>query len=50
MQVIKLDSLYFESLSAAQIKQFERRRNTVLRPIAKSDRGIYVHLIRRKVN
>ncbi|SAL00335.1 type IV secretion/conjugal transfer ATPase [Caballeronia arationis] len=50
MQVIKLDGLYFESLSAAQIKQFERRRNTVLRSIANSDRGIYVHLIRRKVN
>ena len=50
MQVIKLDGLYFESLSAAQIKQFERRRNTVLRSIANSDRGMYVHLIRRKVN
>ena len=49
LQVIKLDGLYFESLNAEQIKQFERQRNTVLRSIANSDRGIYVHLIRRKV-
>ncbi|MEN9119347.1 type VI secretion protein, partial [Xanthomonas euvesicatoria] len=48
VQVIKLDGLYFESLTAEQIKQFERRRNTVLRSIANSDRGVYVHLIRRK--
>lgn len=48
LQVIKLDGLYFESLSAEQIKQFERQRNTVLRSLANSDRGIYVHLIRRK--
>ncbi|MDM0015050.1 type VI secretion protein [Variovorax sp. J22P168] len=50
VQVIKLEGLYFESLSAAQIKQAERIRNTVLRSIANSDRGIYVHLVRRKVN
>jgi len=50
VQVIKLDGLYFESLSASQIKQFEHQRNTVLRSIANSDRGIYVHLIRRKFN
>src|SRR3954469_8417294 len=50
VQVIKIDGLYFESLSAEQIKQFERRRNTVLRSIANSDRGVYVHLIRRKVS
>jgi len=50
VQVIKIDGLYFESLSAEQIKQFERRRNTVLRSIANSDMGVYVHLIRRKVN
>lgn len=50
VQVIKVDGLYFESLSDEQIKQFERRRNTVLRSIANSDRGVYVHLIRRKVN
>lgn len=50
LQVIKLDGLYFDSLSAEQIKQFERQRNTVLRSIANSDRGIYVHLIRRKVH
>ncbi|KDR27179.1 type VI secretion protein [Caballeronia zhejiangensis] len=50
VQVIELDGLYFESFSAAQIKQFERRRNTVLRSIANSDRGVYVHLIRRKIN
>ncbi|MDB5795635.1 MAG: virB4, partial [Noviherbaspirillum sp.] len=49
VQVIKIDGLYFESLSAEQIQQFERRRNTVLRSIANSDRGVYVHLIRRKV-
>lgn len=50
VQVIKLDGLYYESLSAKQIKQFENQRNTVLRSIANSDRGIYVHLIRRKLN
>jgi type IV secretion system protein VirB4 len=50
VQVIKLDGLYFESLTAEQIRQFERRRNTVLRSIANSDRGVYVHLIRRRVN
>ena len=50
VQVIKIDGLYFESLSDEQIRQFERRRNTVLRSIASSDRGIYVHLIRRKLN
>jgi len=50
IQVIKLDGLYFESLSVEQIKQFERQRNTVLRSLANSDRGIYVHLIRRKVH
>lgn len=50
VQVVKVDGLYFESLSAEQIRQFESRRNTVLRSIANSDRGIYVHLIRRKVN
>lgn len=50
VQVIKLDGLYFESLSAEQIRQFERRRNTVLRSIANSDRGVYVHLIRRQMN
>jgi len=50
VQVIRVDGLYFDSLSAEQIKQFERRRNTVLRSIANSDRGVYVHLIRRKVN
>ena len=48
VQVIKLDGLYFESLSEKQIKQFEHQRNTVLRSIANSNRGIYVHLIRRK--
>ncbi|MBS7776865.1 type VI secretion protein [Acidovorax sp. CCYZU-2555] len=50
LQVIKLDGLFFDSLTFDQIKQFERRRNTVLRSIANSDRGVYVHLIRRKVN
>ncbi|WP_040126157.1 type VI secretion protein [Collimonas arenae] len=50
VQVIKLDGLYFESLSTKKIKQFENRRNTVLRSIANSDRGIYVHLIRRKLD
>jgi type IV secretion system protein VirB4 len=50
VQVIKLDGLYFESLSAQQIKQFERKRNTVLRSIANSDRAVYVHLIRKKVD
>lgn len=49
VQVIKLDGLYYESLTLQQIKQFERQRNTILRSIANSDRGIYVHLIRRKV-
>ncbi|HDR9128322.1 TPA: type VI secretion protein [Burkholderia vietnamiensis] len=50
VQVIEIDGLYFESFSAEQIKQFERRRNTVLRSIANSDRAVYVHMIRRKVN
>ena len=50
VQVIELDGLCFESFSGAQIKQFERRRHTVLRSVANSDRGVYVHLIRRKVN
>lgn len=50
VQVIKLNGLFFESLSDEQIKQFERRRNTVLRSIANSDIGIYVHLVRRKVS
>ena len=50
VQVIKLDGLYFESFTAEQIQQFERRRNTVLRSIANSDRGVYVHLVRRQVN
>lgn len=50
IQVIKLEGLYFESLTEEQIKLFERRRNTALRAIAHSDRGVYVHLIRRKVN
>ena len=48
LQVIQLDGLLFESLSDEQIKQFERRRNTVLRSIANSERGVYVHLVRRK--
>ncbi|EHP44162.1 VirB4 protein [Cupriavidus basilensis OR16] len=50
VQVVKVDGLYFDSLSAAQIRIFERRRNTVLRSIANSNRGVYVHLVRRKVN
>jgi type IV secretion system protein VirB4 len=50
VQVVKVDGLYFESLSAEQVKQFERRRNTVLRTIANSDRAVYVHLVRRKFN
>ena len=48
VQVIRIEGLHFESLTAQQIKQFEQRRNTVLRSIAGSDRGIYVHLIRKK--
>lgn len=50
VQIIKIDGLHFESLSAEQIRQFERRRNTVLRAIAGSDRVVYVHLVRRKVS
>ncbi|MEG4582204.1 hypothetical protein QUA71_21700 [Microcoleus sp. MON1_C5] len=50
VQVIKIDGLHFESYSAEQIKQFERRRNTVLRSIASPDRAVYVHLIRRKIS
>lgn len=49
LQVIKIEGLHFESYSNEQIKQFERRRNTVLRSIASPDRAIYVHLIRRKI-
>lgn len=50
VQVIKLDGLYFESLSAEQIKRYEQQRNTVLRSIANSERGVYVHLVRRKID
>ncbi|MGY2172122.1 VirB4 family type IV secretion/conjugal transfer ATPase [Pseudomonas gingeri] len=49
VQVMKLDGLYFDSLSDAQVKQFENRRNTLLRSIASSNFGIYVHVIRRKI-
>lgn len=49
VQVLKLDGLYYESLSRRQIKLFERRRNTVLRQAAASDRGIYVTMVRRRV-
>lgn len=49
VQVIKLDGLYFDSLSEAQVKQFERRRNTMLRSIASSNLGLYVHTVRRKI-
>jgi len=50
VQVIRIDGLNFESLTAQQIRQFEQRRNTALRSIASSDRGLYVHLIRRKMH
>lgn len=50
LQVIRLDGLAFESLNAEQIGGFERRRNAVLRAIASSDRTIYVHLVRRRVD
>ena len=49
VQVIKIDGLMFDSLTSAQIKLFEERRNTVLRTVASSDLAIYVHVIRRKV-
>ncbi len=49
VQVIKIDGLYFDALDNEQIKQFERLRNTALRAIANSNRGIYVHLIRKKI-
>ncbi|MDZ5461763.1 hypothetical protein [Azohydromonas lata] len=48
-QVIKIEGLYYESLSRRQIKLFERRRNTILRQAAASDRGIYVTMLRRRV-
>lgn len=50
LQVIKLDGLYFESLSAEQVKNFERQRNTVLRALASPDRLLYAHLVRRRVD
>ena len=50
VQVVKLDGLYHESRSPEQIKQFERQRNTGLRAIASSDRGIYVHVVRREID
>jgi len=50
LQVIKLDGLLFESLSAEQVRAFERRRNAVLRAIAGSDRAVYVHLVRRRAD
>lgn len=49
VQVIKIDGLYFDALDSEQIRQFERQRNTVLRAIANSNRGIYVHLVRKKI-
>lgn len=48
VQVIKVDGLLFDSLSAEQIKRFEQQRNTVLRTVASSDMTIYVHVVRRK--
>ncbi|WP_045762340.1 type VI secretion protein [Xanthomonas albilineans] len=48
VHVIKIDGIFFESLSPEEIRRFERQRNTLLRSIANSDRGIYVHLVRRK--
>lgn len=49
IQVIELDGLYFESLTRKQIRRFERDRNTVLREAAASNRGVYVHVVRRQV-
>ncbi|MDU8387927.1 MULTISPECIES: type VI secretion protein [Pseudomonas] len=49
VQVLKIDGLMFDSLSAQQIKMFEQRRNTVLRTVASSDLAIYAHVIRRKI-
>ena len=49
VQVVKIDGLLFDSLSDEQVKQFEVRRNTVLRTIASSDLALYVHVVRRKV-
>ncbi len=50
VQVIKMDGLYYESLSREQIKNFERQRNTVLRSIASPNRLLYAHLVRRRVD
>lgn len=50
VSVVKLQGRFFESLTDDQIKQFERVRNTLLRSISSSDLGIYVHLIRRKID
>ncbi|WP_232966912.1 hypothetical protein [Pseudomonas koreensis] len=49
VQVIKIDGLLFDSLTDEQVKQFEVRRNTLLRTIASSNLGLYVHTVRRKV-
>jgi type IV secretion system protein VirB4 len=49
VQVIKIDGLFFDALTREQIRQFERQRNTVLRAIANSNLGIYVHLVRQKI-
>lgn len=49
VQVIKVDGLLFDSLSAEQIKRFEQQRNTVFRTIASSDLTVYVTFVRRKV-
>lgn len=49
VQVIKLDGLYFDSFSAEQIKQFEVQRNVILHSIAASNRAVYAHVVRRKV-
>lgn len=50
VQVIKIDGLLFSALSQDQIKQFERQRNTALVTVANADMGLYVHLVRRKVD
>ncbi|MBK5071610.1 type VI secretion protein [Budviciaceae bacterium CWB-B4] len=50
VQVIKLDGLYYESLSSEQIANFERQRNTILRSISSPDRMLYAHLVRRRVD
>lgn len=50
LQVIKIDGLAFETADEDYLGFRKNLRNTLLRSIAKSRTGLYVHTIRRKQN